>query len=187
MNVKDCMNRHVIAVEPEESVAVASRLMARHNVGALPVRARDGSLCGIVTDRDVVLRCVALERSPQETTVARGDDRPGGVGAAHGELKPGGGHFKPGAGEKAAGGGGQKNRGHGVPGRPEATGGDGHGGRRSIERNHRQREGNCKKSLPLRGALGAVHASRFLVGAGFIPARGRPSRPPLRVRWKFYR
>ena len=71
MNVKDCMNHHVIAVEPEESVAVASRLMARHNVGALPVRARDASLCGIVTDRDVVLRCVALERSPQETTVAR--------------------------------------------------------------------------------------------------------------------
>ncbi len=71
MNVKDCMNHHVIAVEPEESVAVASRLMARHNVGALPVRARDGSLCGIVTDRDVVLRCVALEHSPQETTVAR--------------------------------------------------------------------------------------------------------------------
>ena len=71
MNVKDCMNHHVIAVEPEESVAVASRLMARHNVGALPVRARDGGLCGIVTDRDVVLRCVALERSPQETTVAR--------------------------------------------------------------------------------------------------------------------
>ena len=71
MNVRDCMNPHVITVEPEESVAVASRLMARHNVGALPVRARDGSLCGIVTDRDVVLRCVALERSPQETTVAR--------------------------------------------------------------------------------------------------------------------
>ena len=71
MKVKDCMNHHAIAVEPEESVAVASRLMARHNVGALPVRARDGSLCGIVTDRDVVLRCVALERPPQETTVAR--------------------------------------------------------------------------------------------------------------------
>ena len=71
MNVQDCMNPTVISVEPEESVAVAARLMARHNVGALPVRARDGSLCGIVTDRDVVLRCVALERSPEETSVAR--------------------------------------------------------------------------------------------------------------------
>ena len=150
MNVKDCMNHHVIAVEPEESVAVASRLMARHNVGALPVRARDGSLCGIVTDRDVVLRCVALERSPQETTVARVMTDRVAVGAAHGELKPGGGHFKPGAGAKAAGGGGQKNRGHGVPGRPEPPGGDGHGGRRSPQRNHRQRETAIKKP-PLAG------------------------------------
>ncbi len=71
MNVKDCMNSHVIAVSPEESVAVAARLMARHNVGALPVRARDGSLCGIVTDRDMVLRCMALDRPAQDTTVAR--------------------------------------------------------------------------------------------------------------------
>lgn len=71
MNVRDCMNSHVISIAPEESVAVAARLMARHNVGALPVKARDGSLCGIVTDRDMVLRCVALNRSAEETSVAR--------------------------------------------------------------------------------------------------------------------
>lgn len=71
MNVKACMNPHVISVSPEETVAVAARLMARHNVGALPVRARDGSLCGMVTDRDLVLRCVAIDRSPAETSVAR--------------------------------------------------------------------------------------------------------------------
>lgn len=71
MTVKDCMNTHVIAVSPEESVAVAARLMARHNVGALPVRARDGSLCGMLTDRDVVLRCTALERPPEKTSVER--------------------------------------------------------------------------------------------------------------------
>lgn len=71
MQVKNCMNSHVIAVSPEESVAVAARLMARYNVGALPVRALDGSLCGMVTDRDVVLRCTALERPPEQTSVAR--------------------------------------------------------------------------------------------------------------------
>ena len=71
MQVKDCMTTHVIAVSPEESVAVAARLMARHNVGALPVRALDGSLCGMLTDRDVVLRCTALERAPEQTSVAR--------------------------------------------------------------------------------------------------------------------
>ena len=71
MKVRDCMNTHVISVAPEESVAVAARLMARYNIGALPVRARDGSLCGIVTDRDVVVRCMALERSATETSVSR--------------------------------------------------------------------------------------------------------------------
>ena len=65
------MNSHLICIAPEESVAVAARLMARHNIGALPVQARDGSLCGIVTDRDLVLRCTALERSATETSVAR--------------------------------------------------------------------------------------------------------------------
>lgn len=71
MHVRECMNTHVISVSPEESVAVAARLMARHNVGALPVRARDGSLCGIITDRDMVVRCVALERPATETPVSR--------------------------------------------------------------------------------------------------------------------
>lgn len=71
MKVRDCMNTHVISVAPEESVAVAARMMARYNIGALPVRARDGSLCGIVTDRDMVVRCMALERSAEETPVCR--------------------------------------------------------------------------------------------------------------------
>ena len=71
MEVKQVMNRQVIAVSPEEPVSVAARLMTRHNVGALTVRDRDGSLCGILTDRDVVTRCVALERPLQETSVAR--------------------------------------------------------------------------------------------------------------------
>ena len=71
MKVKDCMNTNVIAVSPQESVSVAARLMARHNVGALPVREKDGSLCGIVTDRDMILRCVALDRRPEETSVSR--------------------------------------------------------------------------------------------------------------------
>ena len=70
MNVSDCMNRHVIAISPGESVAVAARMMARHNVGALPVRDTDGVLCGIVTDRDMVLRCMALNRPAEKTSVS---------------------------------------------------------------------------------------------------------------------
>ena len=50
---------------------MAARMMCRSNVGSLPVQARDGSLCGIVTDRDLVLRCMALNRSAEETAVSR--------------------------------------------------------------------------------------------------------------------
>ena len=71
MTVKDCMNPNVIAVAPEEAVSVAARLMARHNVGALPVRTPDGTLCGMVTDRDMVLRCVAAGHDPENTSVVQ--------------------------------------------------------------------------------------------------------------------
>ncbi len=40
-----------------------------HNVGALPVCSTDGKLKGIVTDRDIVLRCVAAEADPNTTKV----------------------------------------------------------------------------------------------------------------------
>ena len=69
MNVKDCMSTQVIAVSPEENAAVAARLMARHNVGALPVCTADRQLQGMLTDRDIVLRCVAANRDPEKVPV----------------------------------------------------------------------------------------------------------------------
>ena len=59
MQVKEVMSRRIIAVSPEETVAVAARLLSQHNIGALPVCSRDGRLRGMVTDRDIVVRCVA--------------------------------------------------------------------------------------------------------------------------------
>ena len=71
MKVSDCMTQNVISVSPEESAEVAARLMARYNVGMLPVKRQDGSLLGVVTDRDLVLRCMALGRSPHQVPVSR--------------------------------------------------------------------------------------------------------------------
>lgn len=64
MKVADLMNPSVITIAPEESAALAARLISRHNVGSLPVCGRDGRLRGIVTDRDIVLRCVAPGGGP---------------------------------------------------------------------------------------------------------------------------
>lgn len=71
MKVKDCMSTHVISVGEFESVDVAARLMARYNLGSLPVRRFDGSLCGIVTDRDLVVRCVAADKNAGSIRVGR--------------------------------------------------------------------------------------------------------------------
>lgn len=69
MRVKDCMTKQVISVGAGEPVSVAARLMARYNLGALPVRGPDGQLEGMLTDRDIVLRCIAAERSPKAVRV----------------------------------------------------------------------------------------------------------------------
>ena len=69
MEVKDLMNPSVVTIEPTSSAALAARLISRHNVGALPVCGGDGRLRGMVTDRDIVLRCVAAEEDPAQTLV----------------------------------------------------------------------------------------------------------------------
>lgn len=69
MKVNELMNRNVISVSPDETTSLAARLLYRHNVGSLPVCSAEGKLRGIVTDRDIVLRCVAAESDPEHTPV----------------------------------------------------------------------------------------------------------------------
>ena len=69
MEVRDLMNASVVSVEPTSSAALAARLISRHNVGALPVCSEDKRLRGMITDRDIVLRCVAAEEDPAQTMV----------------------------------------------------------------------------------------------------------------------
>lgn len=70
MLVSEIMNQGVISVSPDESVAYASRLLYRHNIGSVPVCSSDGMLKGIVTDRDIVLRVVAADSDPHSTPVS---------------------------------------------------------------------------------------------------------------------
>ena len=69
MKVSELMSSNVVSLRPEDTASRAATLLARHNVGALPVCSQDGRLRGIVTDRDIVLRCVAGECRPEETDV----------------------------------------------------------------------------------------------------------------------
>ncbi len=69
MKVQDLMTTPVVAIHPDESVEVAARKLTNHNVGVLPVCGERGQLCGMVTDRDLVTRCLAANKLPKDTRV----------------------------------------------------------------------------------------------------------------------
>ena len=69
MEVRELMSRNVVSVSPEETAETAARLLCRHNLGALPVVSGEGRLRGMVTDRDLTLRCIAAENDPTVTKV----------------------------------------------------------------------------------------------------------------------
>lgn len=70
MKVSDIMSARVVSIRPDEPTSAAARLLSRHNLGALPVCGADGQLRGMVTDRDIVLRCVAADGDAQQTPVS---------------------------------------------------------------------------------------------------------------------
>ena len=69
MKVRDIMTKDVIRIAAAENVEVAARTRARHNIGILPVCDGNGKVCGLVTDRDLVTRCLASGRDPGRTPV----------------------------------------------------------------------------------------------------------------------
>ncbi len=69
MKIREIMTNPVVRIHPEETVAVAARMLEHNNIGAMPVCGSDGRLCGLVTDRDIVTRCLAAGRSPTNTSV----------------------------------------------------------------------------------------------------------------------
>ena len=70
MKLREIMSDNVVRIHPEEPVSVAARALAQYNIGALPVCGYDGRLRGLLTDRDIVTRCLAAGRTPGSTTVA---------------------------------------------------------------------------------------------------------------------
>ena len=68
MKVADLMSRYVVRVSYDETVFRASELMRRNGIGVLPVM-RDRSIVGVVTDRDIITRCVARGKQATQTIV----------------------------------------------------------------------------------------------------------------------
>ena len=58
MKVREIMSNRVLSLRHNDTVSQAAELLCKNNVGSLPV-VTDGELVGMLTDRDIVLRCVA--------------------------------------------------------------------------------------------------------------------------------
>ena len=86
MKVKDIMTSDPVSVTPDTPLREAARMMKHHNVGIIPVVEREGSkrLVGVITDRDIAVRCVAeghdsskcpvREAMSSDVQTARADD-----------------------------------------------------------------------------------------------------------------
>jgi CBS domain-containing protein len=69
MKVRELMTSPAIRIGQDETVEVAARTLAHYNIGALPVCGYDGRVCGLLTDRDLVTRCLASGKNPGQTKV----------------------------------------------------------------------------------------------------------------------
>ena len=65
---RDIMHVGAECIGEHETVARVARQMRDLDVGALPICRDDDRLTGIITDRDIVIRCVAAGRDPQTST-----------------------------------------------------------------------------------------------------------------------
>ncbi len=65
MKIRDIMVSDVETAEPDDTLDELAMMMREQDVGAIPV-VEDGELIGIVTDRDIVVRCIAEGKDPSE-------------------------------------------------------------------------------------------------------------------------
>jgi CBS domain-containing protein len=68
MLVRDAMTKRVEMLGPHQTLVEAAGRMRDLGVGALPV-CEEGSVMGFITDRDIIVRAIAVGRDPAVATV----------------------------------------------------------------------------------------------------------------------
>ena len=67
---RDIMTADATCVSVNDSLADAARKMQELDVGALPICGDDNRLKGMITDRDIVVECIAQGGDPTSTSVS---------------------------------------------------------------------------------------------------------------------
>jgi CBS domain-containing protein len=66
MKINELMTKGVVILSADATVRIAADEMKKNDIGAIPIQ-DEGVLKGIVTDRDIVVRCIAEGRDPGQT------------------------------------------------------------------------------------------------------------------------
>ncbi len=69
LTVKDVMQSKVFTISPNHTVFQASVVMTSKDIGSLLVVNDDGTLVGIITDRDLITRCIAIGKDINRTKI----------------------------------------------------------------------------------------------------------------------
>jgi len=65
---RDIMHTGATCIGEHETLQRAAQQMRDLGVGSLPIRGDDDRLCGIITDRDIVTKCIARSADPASVT-----------------------------------------------------------------------------------------------------------------------
>ncbi|BDZ47266.1 CBS domain-containing protein [Naasia aerilata] len=79
---RDIMTPGAECVGENENLIAAAKKMRELDVGALPICGEDGRLKGMLTDRDIVVKCIADGGDPSQVTAGSfGEGKPVTIGA----------------------------------------------------------------------------------------------------------
>ena len=79
---RELMTEGAECVQANETLVDAARKMRDLDVGALPICGEDDRLKGVLTDRDIVVRCIADGKNPAEVKAGdMGQGKPVTIGA----------------------------------------------------------------------------------------------------------
>ncbi|TMF13320.1 MAG: CBS domain-containing protein [Chloroflexi bacterium] len=68
MKVKDAMAKTVSSAKRSDRVIDVAKKMKQEDAGFIPVVENGGTMIGVITDRDIVIRCIAEGHDPRNET-----------------------------------------------------------------------------------------------------------------------
>jgi CBS domain-containing protein len=79
---REIMTGSAECIGENEALEEAARKMKQLDIGSLPICGEDNRLKGMVTDRDIVIKCIAEGRDPKDTKAGElGQGKPVTIGA----------------------------------------------------------------------------------------------------------